>query len=99
MKYLFFIALISLVILLLYWRLRPYIHLARRVHSFMRGAQGLDLNATTARTINNQAKQTETLIRCQTCGVWTPASRATTQRAAAYCSTECMNAAHTKQVN
>ena len=94
MKYLFIISLIVLVLLLLYWRLRPYIHIARRVYSFLRGAQGLDLNASTAtgaRTINNQTKQPETLVRCQTCGVWTPASRAPTHRAAAYCSTECMN--------
>ena len=92
MKYLLLLAVLAAVALLIYWRLRPYIHFARRAFGFVRDARRLsqqDMPGPAPRRANASG---ERLVRCSSCGTWLPSSRALAARSSseAYCSTECL---------
>jgi hypothetical protein len=108
LKYLFIIALLGFLGLLIYWRLRPYIRAARRFFGFVRevqrvnsagmrargGTGGIDNQRQTAATRRGDAPQK--LVRCATCGTWLPAARAVSMRSSpnvSYCSHECLERA------
>ena len=80
------IALFVLLLIISLWRLRPYIIIAREFWRFMREIKDSQ-NAARARSSG-----TERLLRCASCGVLIPASRALVGRAssAVFCSRECM---------
>jgi hypothetical protein len=80
---------------LVYWRLRPYIAIARRVLGFVRDARGLGGDATTNAPRRAATRAGESLVRCASCDTWLPASRALTLRnsATAYCSNACLERA------
>lgn len=95
MKYFLLLALFVFVALLVYWRLRPYIHLARRAFGFVRDARRLtrqDLPGPAPRRANASG---ERLVRCSSCGTWLPSSRALAVRSSSevYCSTDCVERA------
>jgi hypothetical protein len=97
LKYLLILSLLLLVVGFLYWRLRPYIQMARRALGFVRDLRGVNLNAGTAdlpRPKNNAAAG-ERLAPCAACGTWTPASRALSLRSSSsvYCSAACLERA------
>lgn len=102
MKYLIIAALLCAVVGFIYWRLRPYVRMARRALEVVRGfgqlgdldaaARGQAVNATPrpgAKAVN------EKLVRCSACGTWTPATRALSLRNSpnVYCSTACLERA------
>src|SRR4030095_10746633 len=89
LKYLFIAALFTLLVLLLYSRLRPYLELWRKMSSLMKGTlDGTSGPAQRSRKINTENK----LIRCAACGTWVPADRAIGAGAklSEYCSRECI---------
>jgi hypothetical protein len=83
LKYLVVIALLALLLFLLYRRLRPYIKSLRQIldviQQFQKGGSAAGPQAGA-----------EKLVRCATCGIWIPASRALTSRSEiVFCSTKC----------
>jgi len=100
LKYLIILGLLVLVGGLIYWRIRPYIIVVRRVLGVLRGAQTAGLRdeaadfsrrPTEAHT-GSRGMSGEKLTRCAACGTWLPASRALALRhsAASYCSPACL---------
>jgi hypothetical protein len=91
LKYLIIFGILTIILYaVLYWRLRPYIKTARRVLGFMREVKRASVSD--AAPIQPQSPDTESrLVRCETCGTWTPASRAVKLRSnASYCSHTCL---------
>lgn len=93
MKYLIIGLLLASVGLLVYWRLRPYLSLARRVFAFFSEARRIAHDGQpTAETRPASQSGGERLTRCASCGTWLPASRALVLRSspATYCSHACL---------
>lgn len=98
MKYLLLILLLAALLALVYWRLRPYIRAARRalkvVGDMRRVARGEAPAADVPTPRARQKAAQEKLLRCASCGSWTPASRAVKLRdGVAYCSHACLERA------
>ena len=99
MKYLFIFALLAAVALFIYWRLRPYLKMARSVFGFMRDVRRMREGGP----IETQGRQggarapaaAEKLVRCPSCATWFPASRAVSLRSSSvsYCSHDCLERA------
>jgi hypothetical protein len=87
-KYLIIGALLALLFLFIYSRLRPYIELLRKVSSTLKGT----LDATAPRTTRSGSTKTENkLVRCVACGTWIPTERAIGgKNMSEYCSRECL---------
>ena len=83
MKYLIIAALLGLVFVLIYARVRPYLKLIRDVKS------AFEERPQTAVTTTNRTNQ---LVRCEGCNTWIPADRALKLKSglATFCSPECM---------
>ena len=78
MKYLIIVVLVSIVFVLVYTRVRPYLKLFQQVmQSF--------------NDVKPKTPSRNKLVRCDSCGTWIPAERAlsTNSGLATYCSTEC----------
>ncbi len=94
MKYLIIAALLASVGLLIYWRLRPYLNVVRRVFNLFHEARRLTRPDDTAATPapRSATHANERLTRCASCGTWLPASRALILRSssATYCSHACL---------
>jgi hypothetical protein len=89
MKYLIIAALVSIVFVVVYSRVRPYLKLIQKIVS--------SLNAAVDITSTSPASQPKTpsknkLVRCESCGTWIPAERALNLNSglATFCSAECM---------
>jgi hypothetical protein len=91
-KYLLIIIFLGFVAAVVYMRLRPYIHLARRAFGFVREARRMTSDAAAQSPQRARNAGGEKLVRCASCETWLPASRALTFRASphAYCSQECL---------
>ena len=88
MKYLIIGALLSIIFVLVYSRVRPYLKLIEQViKSFQVVA---DVSTTTAASPKTPSKNK--LVRCESCGTWIPAERALNLSSglATFCSPECM---------
>ena len=88
MKYLIIAALVSIVFVLVYTRVRPYLKLAHKILQSLTAVT--DITATTAS--RQQTPSQNKLVRCESCGTWVPADRALKLKSglATFCSTECM---------
>ena len=88
MKYLVIAALVSLVFIFIYSRLRPYLQAIQKVITFLAGAASEGNASATRRSQSLESK----LVRCVKCGTWIPADRAITLSVglATYCSRECL---------
>jgi hypothetical protein len=89
MKYLIIAALVSIVFVLVYARVRPYLKLIRKV------AQSLNVVTDVTATAASSPQRTPSknkLVRCDKCGTWIPAERALKLKSgmATFCSPECM---------
>lgn len=104
MKYVIFLTLLVALGGIIYWRLRPYIMIARRVFGAVRDAKSMgmhdeveDLPRSSGgnRGRARDGRMGEKLVRCATCGTWLPASRAVALRSStvAYCSHACLERA------
>ena len=80
MKYLIIAALVSIIFVLVYSRVHPYLKLFQQVAN--------SLNAPLEQRTPSRNK----LVRCDRCGTWIPADRAMKLNSglATYCSAECL---------
>jgi hypothetical protein len=87
-KYLIIAGLLSVIFVLVYTRVRPYLQLIRKVVNSLNVAT--DINATTPARQKSPSKNK--LVRCERCGTWIPAERALNLNSglATFCSPECM---------
>ncbi len=102
MKYLFIIILFAAVAFFIYWRLRPYLKMARSVLGFVRDVRRMSTEARDASPRNQQGIESgEKLVRCSACATWFPASRAITLRSAkeTFCSHDCIERSVGREVN
>ncbi len=86
LKYLILAAVLSLLFLLIYARLRPYLQMAQKLF------RTLDA-AAEPRPVSNPSKAAEhKLIRCVSCGTWVPTGRAISlgSEREFYCSRDCV---------
>ena len=89
MKYLVIAALISVIFVLVYSRVRPYLKLIQKIASSLNAA--VDITTTTP-TQQPKTPSKNKLVRCDSCGIWIPAERALNLNSglATFCSAECM---------
>lgn len=80
MKYLIIAVLVSIIFVLVYSRIRPYLKLIEQLTK--------SINAPPQERTPSRNK----LVRCDRCGTWVPADRALQLNSgmATYCSAECM---------
>ena len=80
MKYLIIAVLVSIIFVLVYSRIRPYLKLIEQLTN--------SLNAPPQERTPSRNK----LVRCDRCGTWIPADRSMKLNSgmATYCSAECM---------
>jgi hypothetical protein len=94
LKLLIFLIVLGLFLTFLYWRLRPYIAAARRMLGVVRDIRGMSAPSPSGDSINRSPQSSEKLVRCQSCGTWTPAARAVSLRGPTYyCSHACLERA------
>ncbi|HEX8721707.1 MAG TPA: hypothetical protein VF736_13815 [Pyrinomonadaceae bacterium] len=96
MKYLIFPLFFAVAAFLLYWRLRPYIRGLRRFLGVLRDVRGMQAGAPQSDLPRRPERRAaaEKLLRCASCGNWTPASRAVSLRGGTtYCSHACLERA------
>ena len=88
MKYLIIGALLSIIFVLVYSRVRPYLKLIEQVIKSFQVVT--DVSAATAASPKTPSKNK--LVRCESCGTWIPAERALNLNSglATFCSPECM---------
>lgn len=89
MKYLIIAALVSIVFVVVYSRVRPYLKLIQKVAQSLNVAT--DIHASTAERPRTPSKNK--LVRCDRCGTWIPGDRALHLNSglATFCSTECLD--------
>lgn len=96
MKYALILALLAVFAGLVYWRLRPYIRMARRFLGVVRDVRRVNEGGPSNLPRRESAPASnETLVRCASCGTWLPASRAVRLRSSQspYCSHACLERA------
>ena len=91
MKYLIILILLVSFLGLLYLRLRPYLKIARRMFGVVRDVRGMSRNEV-VQPLRPETAADNKLVRCTSCGTWTPVSRAVKLRSssATYCSHVCL---------
>lgn len=91
MKYLLILLVVSLLFILLYRRLRPYLLMAQRMLGIVREVRRMGLDQSAQRAPRRKSASADRLVRCAACNTWIPASRALTSHTAAhYCSSACL---------
>ncbi|MBA2341483.1 MAG: hypothetical protein H0V88_13925 [Pyrinomonadaceae bacterium] len=93
MKLAIILTVIFMIGAIVYWRIRPYLAIARRVMATMRAIQSGGERRGATGVSGAKGATGEKLIRCESCGVWLPASRALEDRSSggsSYCSTDCL---------
>ena len=89
MKYIVIAALVGIIFVLVYSRVRPYLKLIQKIASSLNAAVDIT-TTTTAQRPKTPSKNK--LVRCDSCGTWIPAERALNLNSglATFCSAECM---------
>jgi hypothetical protein len=91
LKFLVIAALFSLLLLLLYSRIYPYLQFLKKILGIAKTV--VDAPTSPGGTFRGSAAKTDgKLIRCVACGTWIPAERAIGNKAGSsvYCSRECI---------
>ncbi|HEX5702795.1 MAG TPA: PP0621 family protein [Pyrinomonadaceae bacterium] len=91
MKILLVVGVLLVLALVLYRVLRPVITIARQ---FLKTIRHFQQVASPPARPGNAA---EKLVKCETCGVWTPEGRTLSSGSLAYCSRECLKRAGTSR--
>ena len=96
MKYLIIAALVSIIFVLVYSRVRPYLKLIQKIASSLNAA--VDITSTTTASRPKTPSKNK-LVRCESCGTWIPAERALNLNSglATFCSAECMAQKNSKE--
>ena len=89
MKYLVIAALVSIIFVLVYSRVRPYLKLIQKIASSLNAVVDITTNTPVARP---KTPSKNKLVRCESCETWIPAERAMSLNSglATFCSAECM---------
>ena len=89
MKYLVIGVLVSIVLVLIYARVRPYLKFIQKVVQSLNVVTEINTSAVAP---NQKIPSRNKLVRCDRCGTWIPAERALSLKSglANFCSTECM---------
>lgn len=89
MKYLIIAALVCIVFVLVYTRVRPYLKLIQKVVQSLNVVTDINTSTATRQKVPSRNK----LVRCDSCGTWIPAERALSLNSglARYCSPECIS--------
>ena len=89
MKYLVIAVLVSIIFVLIYARVRPYLKLIQKVVQSFNVVTDINTSVASKQKIPSQNK----LVRCDRCGTWIPAERALSLNSglANYCSAECID--------
>ncbi len=92
MKYLIILGVIAVIFyLLLFWRLRRYFPLARRIFGITRDIYRMTKPEEGSQPLRRTGSAgSEKLVRCAACGTWIPTGRAISLRSSTYCSTDCL---------
>jgi len=95
MKYLIIAALVSIIFVLVYTRVRPYLKLIQKVMQSLNVVT--DINTSTAE--RQKVPSRNKLVRCDSCGTWIPAERAVHLGSglSSFCSAECLTKNSEKQ--
>ena len=90
MKILVIVALFSLLLLLLYSRIYPYLLILKKIFGVAKTITDSPANAGTSG--GETAKSDGKLVRCVGCGTWIPAGRAIGKQtgSSVYCSRDCI---------
>jgi hypothetical protein len=88
MKWVIIAVLVSIIFVLVYSRIRPYLLLIRKLTQSLNAS--VDVGVSTASQQKTPSRNK--LVRCERCGTWVPAARALRLNAglATFCSAECM---------
>ena len=88
MKYLVIGVLVSIIFVLIYSRVRPYLQLIQKIVQSLNVVTDINTSVTSSQKTPSRNK----LIRCERCGTWIPAERALSLNSglATFCSPECM---------
>jgi len=92
LKFLVIVALLSLLLLLLYSRIYPYILIIKKLFSGVARTIDDSPGAPSGNFKRSTTKADGKLVRCVGCGTWIPAGRAIGNKAGSsiYCSRECI---------
>jgi hypothetical protein len=102
LKYLIISGIIAVIFyLFLFWRLRRYLPVARKIFSITRdlyrltrvsggSSRGGGGNGPVETDVRSKSTSGEMLVRCASCGTWIPKGRALRLKSATYCSTTCI---------
>jgi hypothetical protein len=97
LKYVLILVLLAAFVGLVYWRLRPYIRMARRFLGVVRDVRRVSEAGAVAGVPKRESVRAsnEMLVRCASCGTWLPASRAVRlgSSQSPYCSHACLERA------
>jgi hypothetical protein len=90
LKYLVIGAVLALLLIFIYSRLKPYIAIAKKVLGILRGT--LDSTNANFNRRSGSIRTENKLVRCVACGTWIPAERAIGPgtKLSDYCSRECL---------
>jgi hypothetical protein len=88
LKYLIILALLSIIFVLVYARIRPYLELIQKIVKSLNVATNISASTASPQKTSSRNK----LVRCERCGIWVPADRALQLNSglATFCSPECM---------
>src|SRR6476619_4889806 len=88
MKYLVIAVLVSIIFVLVYARVRPYLKLIQKVMQSFNVVTDINTSAASKQKTPSRNQ----LVRCDRCGAFIPAERALSLNSglANFCSTECM---------
>ncbi|HEV7858589.1 MAG TPA: hypothetical protein VGO91_08160 [Pyrinomonadaceae bacterium] len=94
MKYLLILLVISILFILLYRRLRPYIATAQHMLGIVRDVRRMS-SAPSSEPPLRASGVTERLVRCASCNTWIPGARAlkSSSSGSSYCSRACLERA------
>jgi hypothetical protein len=91
LKYLLILLVITILFILIYRRLRPYIATAQRVLGIVRDVRRMS-SAQSAEPLRRPNQSTDRLLRCASCNTWIPNARAlkSSSTGSTYCSRACL---------
>jgi hypothetical protein len=90
LKYLLILLVITILFILLYRRLRPYIVTAQQMLGIVRDVRRMS-SQQSAEPIRRANASAERLLRCASCDTWIPTARALkSSTGSSYCSRACL---------